>query len=88
MTDTVMVALISLAGTLGGTFGGILASNKLTNYRIAQLEQKVEKHNKLVERTYRLEELQQLTEERIRVANHRINDLERKDEIRWTGTGA
>ena len=36
MTDTVMVALISLAGTLGGTFGGILASNKLTNYRIAQ----------------------------------------------------
>ena len=80
MTDTVMVALISLAGTLGGTFGGILASNKLTNYRIAQLEQKVEKHNKLVERTYGLEKAQQLTEERLRVANHRISDLERKEE--------
>ena len=82
MSETVLVALLSLAGTLCGTFAGILTSSRLTTYRIAQLEQKVEKHNKLVERTYRLEELQQLTEERIRVANHRINDLERKDEKR------
>ena len=88
MTDTTIVALISLAGTLCGTFGGILASNKLTNYRIAQLEQKVEKHNHLVERTYCLEKSQQLTEERLRVANHRISDLERKEEQPWTGTGA
>ena len=48
MTDTVIVSLLSLAGTLCGTLGGILASGKLTNYRIAQLEQKVEKHNQLV----------------------------------------
>ena len=88
MSETVLVALLSLAGPLCGTFAGILTSSRLTTYRIAQLEQKVEKHNKLVERTYRLEALQQLTEERIRVANHRINDLERKDEKRWTGTGA
>lgn len=85
MNGTVIVALISLAGTLCGTFGGILMSNKLTNYRIEQLEQKVEQHNRLVERTFRLEELQQLTEERLRVANHRIEDLERKEEQRWTG---
>ena len=85
MNGTVLVALIWLAGTLCGTFGGILMSNKLTNYRIEQLEQKVEQHNRLVERTFRLEELQQLTDERVRVANHRIEDLERKEERRWNG---
>ena len=88
MNDTVLVALLSLAGTLCGAFGGILTSSRLTTYRIAQLEAKVEKHNKLVERTYRLEELQQLTDDLLWVANHRINDLERKDETRWNGTGA
>lgn len=88
MNDTVIVALISLAGTLCGTFGGILMSNRLTNYRIEQLEQKVEKHNNLVERTYRLEELQQLTDERVRAANRRIGELERKEEQRWNGAGA
>lgn len=55
MTDTVIIALISLAGTLGGSLLGILAANKLTNYRISQLEEKVGKHNNLVERTYILE---------------------------------
>ncbi|MBR4973809.1 MAG: hypothetical protein IKY45_05040 [Clostridia bacterium] len=50
MSDTVVVALISLVGTLGGTFGGILVSAKLTNYRIEQLEKKVEKHNNFAER--------------------------------------
>ena len=55
MSETIIVSLISLAGTLGGTFGGILVSNKLTNYRIEQLEKKVEKHNTVIERTYKLE---------------------------------
>lgn len=49
---TIINALISLIGTLGGTFGGILVSSKLTNYRIEQLEKKVEKHNSIVERMY------------------------------------
>lgn len=40
MSDTIIVAILSLIGTLAGTFGGILVSNKLTNYRIAQLEKK------------------------------------------------
>lgn len=62
------VAAMSLAGTLAGTFGGILVSNRLTAYRIEQLEQKVAAHNKLVERTYRLEG--QMTE-----AQHDIRDL-------------
>lgn len=47
--------LISLLGTAIGTFSGIMASNKLTNYRIEQLEKKVSKHNNLVERMYSAE---------------------------------
>lgn len=50
MDATIMVALISLGGTAIGTFGGIMASSKLTNYRIEQLEKKVDKHNSVVER--------------------------------------
>lgn len=46
---------MSLLGTLSGTFGGILISSNLTNYRIEQLEKKVAEHNKVVERTYKLE---------------------------------
>ena len=48
--------LITLIGSAIGTFGGILASNKLTNYRIEQLEKKVDKHNSVIDRTYRLEQ--------------------------------
>ena len=50
MTETMWVALLSLAGTLAGTFGGILVSAKLTNYRLEQLEKKVEKHNNFASR--------------------------------------
>ena len=76
MGDTIAVALISFAGTLIGTFGGIITSNKLTNYRIAQLEKKVEKHNSVIERVYQLEKGEAVIEEEIKVANHRIADLE------------
>lgn len=76
MDDVVLVALISLIGTLGGTFGGIITSSKLTNYRIEQLEKKVEKHNNVVERVYILEKDKAVIEEEIKVANHRIEDLE------------
>ena len=50
MNAEITVALLSAAGTLIGSLGGILASNRLTNYRIAQLEKRVDKHNNLVER--------------------------------------
>lgn len=55
MNEAIIVAILSLVGTLGGTFGGIMTSNKMTNYRIQQLERKVEQHNEVVERTYKLE---------------------------------
>lgn len=55
MSESVIIALLSLFGTLFGTFGGIITSSKLVNYRIEQLEKKVEKHNSIVERTFVLE---------------------------------
>jgi predicted CDP-diglyceride synthetase/phosphatidate cytidylyltransferase len=76
MTDTVIIALISLIGTLSGTFGGILVSSKLTNYRIEQLEKKVEKHNGVIDRTYKLEEKEAVVSEQLKVINHRLSDLE------------
>ena len=57
---------MSLIGTLAGTFGGILVANKLTTYRIEQLEKKVAEHNKVVERTYKLEGRMTETEHDIR----------------------
>lgn len=70
--------LISLCGSLIGTFAGILATSKLTEYRIKKLEEKVEKHNNLIERMYRVEDKIELQEEKIKVINHRIQDLEGK----------
>ncbi len=69
MTDVVIVGLLSLVGTVVGTFGGIITSAKLTNYRIQQLEKKVEKHNNFAERI-------PVLEEKIKVEEHRIADLE------------
>lgn len=80
MSDVIIVALISLAGTALGTLGGILAANKLSNYRIEQLEKKVDKHNNLIDRTYKLEKAVAVMGETVSVANHRISDLENKVE--------
>ena len=55
MDATVLVAVFSFGGTLIGTLGGILTANKLTNYRIEQLEKLIEKHNCVIERVYNLE---------------------------------
>lgn len=76
MSETILVALIGLAGSGAGAFGGILVSSKLTQYRLEQLERKVEVHNQVIDRVYKLEERTELQEEKIKVANHRIDDLE------------
>lgn len=65
MTETIIVALLSLAGTLGGSFCGILTSNKLTTYRLEQLEKKVEKHNQVIDRVYQLEKDRAVDKEEI-----------------------
>lgn len=70
--STVIVGLLSLLGTVLGSFGG----TKLMSYRIEQLEKKVDKHNSVIERVYKLEQHEAVTDEKIEVANHRITDLE------------
>ena len=71
MTETIIVALISLAGTLIGSLGGIVVSSKMTNYRIEQLEKKVDKQNNFAEKI-------PIINEQIKVINHRLEDLERE----------
>lgn len=78
MAGTIIVAVISLLGTLFGSIAGILTANKLTNYRIEQLEKKVSAHNNLVDRMYETESRVDVLGEKIKVANHRIDDLESK----------
>ena len=80
MRTEVLIALIGLTGSAVGTFAGILTAAKLTNYRIGQLEKKVDKHNTVIERTFKLEEAQAVIQEQIKVVNHRISDLENKEE--------
>lgn len=65
MNETIVVAAISLFGTLLGSLGGILAANKLTNYRIEQLEKKVQAHNNLIDRMYKVEMREEVIEEEI-----------------------
>lgn len=76
--EAIIVALIGLAGSAVGSILGVLASARLTTYRLEQLEKRVQAHNNLIERTYKLEERTELQEEKIKVANHRIEDLEKK----------
>lgn len=71
MNGEIILALISLLGTLGGSLGGILVSSKMTNYRLQQLENKVAEHNNFARRM-------PVIEEQIKVVNHRIEDLERE----------
>nr|DAZ50040.1 MAG TPA: hypothetical protein [Caudoviricetes sp.] len=68
MSVDALISFLSIGGTLIGTFAGIVVSNKLTIYRIDQLEKKVEKHNNLVERTYQLEG-------RMNEAEHDLRDM-------------
>lgn len=74
MSDTVLVAVLSLCGTAIGSIGGILAANKLTNFRLQALEKKVEKHNNLVERMVEVEQRSQLNSSRIDAIEHRIDE--------------
>lgn len=78
MSSEIVSALISLAGAALGTLTGIIINSKLTSYRLEQLEKKVDKHNSLVERTFRIEQKLAVSEETQKTANHRIADLEAK----------
>ena len=76
MSETMMIALFGLIGSGIGTLGGIVISSKLTNYRLEQLEKKVDKHNGVIERMFNLEKDFCVLEQRTKVSEHRIEDLE------------
>ena len=84
MSDAVLVALIGLAGSAVGSLVGILVSSKLTQYRLEQLEKKMDEfaanQTSLEGRVYRLEEHNVVQDERLKVANHRNEDLEKRAE--------
>ncbi len=78
MDSAILVAVISGIFTLLGSFGGVMATSKLTSYRLQKLEEKVDKHNQVIDRVYRLEQHGAVVDEELKVANHRIADLEEK----------
>lgn len=55
MDSTIIVAILGFLGTILGSGLGVIASSKLTNFRLQKLEEKVEKHNSVIERTFKLE---------------------------------
>jgi len=77
VTETILVAVLSLAGTLLGAYFANRKSAALIAYRLEELERRVDKHNQVVERTYKLEERETVLEEKVKVANHRLDDLEK-----------
>lgn len=78
--ESIIVAALALVGTLAGTYFSNRKSSVLIAYRLEELERKVQAHNNLVERMYQVEERTELQEEKIKVANHRIQDLEKRME--------
>ena len=73
MSESLLVAVISGLCTLAGSGLGVIASSRLTQYRLKELETKVDKHNQVIERTFRLEG-------RMTEAEHDIRDLKRRDD--------
>jgi len=75
MSEGMLVALLSLLGTLTGAFGGILVSNKLVNYRLQQLEIKVDKHNCVIDRMYCAEKRLDVFNEQLKAVDSRMDTL-------------
>ena len=69
--------ILSLLASLVGTFGGIITSTKLTNYQINELKKRVDKHNNVIERTYRLEEHCKYIDERIEKLESEVENNEK-----------
>ena len=76
MSDAVIVGILSLIGTLCGAYLANRKSSALIAYRLEQLEKKVDKHNTVIERTYELEKGYAVLEDKIKSAQHRLDDLE------------
>ena len=81
MTETLLIALLSLIGTLGGSWMGVRQSNKLVNYRIDRLEEKVTKHNNLVERMTIVEQSTKSAHQRIDELKHEVEEWKHENEL-------
>ena len=77
MDPTIIIAIISLIGTCVGTIGGIITTNKLTNYKIEQLQRKVDAHNNLITRTYELEKNMGIVFQKIEENKSDIQDIKK-----------
>ncbi len=76
MEADILLALVTLVGSVIGTFAGIIVNTRLVNYRLSQLEAKMDKHNRVIDRVYALEKRDAVVSEELKVVNHRIGDLE------------
>ena len=76
LASSIAVGVLSLIGTVYGSRIGVKEANRLVNYKIDELTARVNKHNNLIERVYKLEQHEAVISEKIDVANHRIADLE------------
>ena len=82
MTDatvSIIVAILSLIGTAGGAITGIIVSNRLSNYRIEQLEKKVEGIDKnITNYANNVSEIRErviIVEQSAKQAHHRLDDI-------------
>ncbi len=75
---TIITGIIGLIGSAFGALVGVYANSKMISYRLEQLENKVNAHNNLIERMYRNEQTDEIQNEKIKVINHRIDDLEKE----------
>lgn len=78
MSDTIIVAILSCLGTAAGAVVSVLTANRITNFKIERLEEQVKKHNNIIERMYVVENRCSVIETEMKVANHRIEDLEKE----------
>lgn len=79
MSDVIIVGILSLVGTLAGAYLANRKSSALIAYRLEELEKKVDKHNTVIERTYELEKRADVFENRMKVQEHRMEDLEHEN---------
>lgn len=77
----ITVALLSCLGTGVGSLYGIKRSASLIEYRLSELEKKVDKHNNVIERTYELEKQAAVFTNDLKSVTHRVDELEEHREI-------
>ncbi len=76
MSNEIICALLSLAGSGIGAVVGIAVNTKLSNYRISQLEAKVDRHNNLIERMYKAESNIKVLDEKMKSVSERVSEME------------